>query len=90
LEEALIWVLRRKGQRGIVRIGYGPYTLYTCMKFPLQNAPETWEVRDSQDSKGGNVDEMPENRERELIESTSNRKAGYQVRVGAAIPQSKL
>jgi hypothetical protein len=23
----------------------------------LQNVPETWEVRDSQDSKGGNLDE---------------------------------
>jgi hypothetical protein len=25
----------------------------------LQNAPETWEVRDSQDSKEGTLDEMP-------------------------------
>jgi len=25
----------------------------------LQNVPETWEVRDSQDSKGGTLDEMP-------------------------------
>ena len=32
----------------------------------LQNAPETWEVRDSQDSKGGTLDEMLNSREREL------------------------
>jgi hypothetical protein len=34
----------------------------------LQNAPETWEVRDSQESKGGTLNEMPYSRERELIE----------------------
>ena len=56
----------------------------------LQNAPETWEVRDSQDSKGGTLDEMPDSRERELIEPTSSRKTGHQVRDGVAIPQSKL
>jgi hypothetical protein len=53
----------------------------------LQNAPETWEVRDSQDSKGRTLDEMPDNRERELIEPTSSRKS---VREGVAILQSKL
>lgn len=36
----------------------------------LQNAPETWEVSSSQDSKGRTLDEMTNNRERELIEST--------------------
>ena len=56
----------------------------------LQNVPETWEVRDSQDSKGGTLDEMPDSRERELIELTSNRKTGHQVRDGVAIPQSHL
>ena len=56
----------------------------------LQNAPETWEVRDSQDSKGGSLDEMPDSRERELIEPTSSRKTGHQVRDGVAIPQSHL
>ena len=56
----------------------------------LQNAPETWEVRDSQDSKGGTLDEMPDSRERELIEPTSSRKTGHQVRDGVAIPQSHL
>jgi hypothetical protein len=43
----------------------------------LQNAPETWEVRDSQDSKGGILDQMPNSRERELIKSTSIRKTGH-------------
>jgi hypothetical protein len=33
---------------------------------------------------------MPYNRERELIESTSNRKTGHQMREGVAIPQSIL
>ena len=40
----------------------------------LQNAPETREVRDSQDSKEGILYEMPDNRESELIEPTSSRK----------------
>jgi hypothetical protein len=31
-------------------------------------------MRDSQNSKGGTLDEMPESRERELIEPTSSRK----------------
>ena len=31
-----------------------------------QNAPETGEVRDSQDSKGGTFDEMPNSRKKEL------------------------
>ena len=57
---------------------------------PPQNVPETWEVRDSQDSWGGILDEMPDSRERELIESTSNRKIGHQVRDGVAILQSQL
>ena len=35
--------------------------------------PETWEVRDSQDSKRGTVDEMPNGREKELIEPTFSR-----------------
>ena len=56
----------------------------------LQNAPETWEVRDSQDSKGGTLDEVPDSRERELIEPTFSRKTGHQVRDGVAILQSQL
>ena len=56
----------------------------------LQKAPETWEVRDSQDSKGGTLDEMPDSRERELIEPTTSRKTEHQVRDGVAIPQSHL
>ena len=34
----------------------------------------TWEVKDSQDSKGGTLDEMPNSADRDLIESTSSRK----------------
>jgi hypothetical protein len=56
----------------------------------LQNPPEIWEVRDSQKSKGGTLDEMPDSRERELIEPTSSRKAGHQLREGVAIPQLQL
>jgi hypothetical protein len=48
----------------------------------IQNAPETWEVRDSHDSKGGTIDEMPYSRERELLETTSSRKTGHQLMDG--------
>jgi hypothetical protein len=33
-----------------------------------------------QDSKGGTLDEMPDSKERELIEPTSSRKSGHQMR----------
>jgi hypothetical protein len=33
-----------------------------------------WEVRESQDSKKGTLDDMPSSRERELVESTFSRK----------------
>ena len=56
----------------------------------LQNALETWAVRDSQDSKEGTLDEMFDSRKRELIEPTSNRKTGHQVGEEIAIPLSKL
>jgi hypothetical protein len=36
-------------------------------------------VRDSQDSKGGTLDEMPNSGERELVVSTSSRKIRHQV-----------
>jgi hypothetical protein len=36
-------------------------------------------VRDSQDSEGGTLDEVPNSRDRELIEPTSTRKTGHQV-----------
>jgi hypothetical protein len=55
-----------------------------------QSTPETWEVRDSQDSKGAILDEMPYSGERELVEPTSSRKTGHQMREGVVIPQSKL
>jgi hypothetical protein len=56
----------------------------------LQNAPEVWEVKDPQYSKEGTLDEMPNSRERKLIEPTSNRKIGHQMRERGAIPQSQL
>jgi hypothetical protein len=34
-------------------------------------------MRDSQDSKGGTLDEMPDSRERELTEPTFSRKTGH-------------
>ena len=57
---------------------------------PHKNAPETLKVRDSQYSKGGTLDEMPKSRERELIDPTSSRKTGHQVRDRVTIPQSHL
>ena len=53
----------------------------------LKNAQETREVKYSLDSKGGTLDEMPNNREREIIEPTSSRKTEQQVRDGVAILQ---
>jgi hypothetical protein len=47
-------------------------------------------MRDSQDSKGEALDETPDSRERELIEATSSRKTGHQVRDGVVILQSHL
>jgi uncharacterized protein with gpF-like domain len=45
----------------------------------LYNVPETWEVKEFQDSKRGTSDEMPNSGERELVEFTSSRKTGHQV-----------
>jgi hypothetical protein len=56
----------------------------------LQNVPQTCEVRDSQDSKGGTLDEIPYRAERELVEPTSSRKTEHQITDGVAIPQSKF
>jgi hypothetical protein len=42
-------------------------------------------VRDSQNSKGETLDEMPNTAERKLIELTSSRKTGHQVRDEVAI-----
>jgi hypothetical protein len=47
-------------------------------------------MRGSKYSKGGTLDEMLYSGERELVEPTSSRKTGHQVRDGFAIPQSKL
>ena len=52
--------------------------------------PDTWEVRDSQVSNGMILDEMPYSGKRELVEPTSSRKTGHQVRDEVAIPQSQL
>ena len=51
--------------------------------------PEIWEMRDSQDSKGGTLDEMPNGRERELVESISSRKTGHQVEGWGCHPMVK-
>ena len=45
----------------------------------LQNVQDTWEVKESQDSKGGTLDEMPNSGEKEPVEHTSSRKTGHQV-----------
>jgi hypothetical protein len=54
----------------------------------LHNVSENQEVRNSQNSKGGTLDEMPYSGERELVEPISRRKAEHLVRDGIAIPQS--
>jgi hypothetical protein len=47
----------------------------------LEDPPEcTLEVRDSQGSKGGTLDDMSESREKKLIEFTSSRKTFHHVR----------
>jgi hypothetical protein len=50
----------------------------------------TWEVIDSQVSKGGALDEIPYTGERELVEPTSSRNTGHQMRDGVAILKSEL
>jgi hypothetical protein len=44
-----------------------------------QNIPETWDMKDFQDSKGGTLDEMPYSGETELIKPISSRKTGHQL-----------
>jgi hypothetical protein len=51
---------------------------------------ETWEVRDSQDSRGETLDEMQDSREWEIIESTSYRRIVHQMRDKFAIQQLLL
>ena len=46
-------------------------------------------MRNSQDSKGGTLDEMPNSGERELVESTSSRKTGHQVEEWGCHPTVK-
>ena len=52
----------------------------------LYNEPETGEVRNTKESKGGTLDKMPDSRKRDLIEPTSSRKTWHQMR--GNIPQS--
>jgi hypothetical protein len=49
-----------------------------------------WKMRDSQDSKGGTLDEMLYRGEREHVDPTSSRETGHQVSDNVAIPQSEL
>jgi hypothetical protein len=58
-------------------------------RYGLWNVPETREVRNSQDSKGGTLDEMPNSRERKRLESTSSRKTGHQVKEWGCHPTIK-
>jgi hypothetical protein len=55
-----------------------------------KKAPETWEMRDFQDSNGKILDETPCSRERELIAPTFSRKTGHQMSNWVAIPQPHL
>jgi hypothetical protein len=53
---------------------------FSKVSFMNEGAPETWKVRDSHDSKRGTLDEIPDSRERELLESSSSKKTGLQLR----------
>jgi hypothetical protein len=52
----------------------------------LQNVPETWEVRDSQDSNGGTLDEVLYSGEGG-VEFTSSRMGGHQLE-GMQLPSN--
>ena len=56
---------------------------------PSRKIPKTWDVRDSQDSKGGTLDEMPHSGEKELVEPTSSKRQGIKWKDGVVISQSK-
>jgi hypothetical protein len=51
---------------------------------------QTWEVRDSKESKRKILDEKPDSRNRKFIGLTSSRKTGHQMREMGATPQSQL
>jgi hypothetical protein len=64
-------------------------TMQPCWRRgPSRKLPETWPVRDSQDSKRGTLDEIPNSGEREIVKPTSSRKTGHQAEGWVAIPQS--
>ena len=46
-------------------------------------------MRDSKNSKGGTLDELPNNGERELVEFISNRKSRHQVEMWGCHPTVK-
>jgi len=45
----------------------------------LSNVPETWEMRHSQNSKRGNLNEIPYREDQDFVESISSRKTGHRV-----------
>ena len=53
------------------------------------NVPVSWEVRDSQDSKGGTLDEVVYSGERDLVESTPWGGTEHQVEGWACHPTVK-
>jgi hypothetical protein len=68
---------------------YATWGLWGRSGDPLER-PESWKVRDSEDSRRGTIDEMPNSGKRELIEFTSSRKTEHQVQGWVAIQQSKI
>ena len=56
----------------------------------LLECTETWEVRESQDSMGGTLDEMPNSGEKELKDCISSRKTGHQVEEWGCHPTVKI
>ena len=62
--------IRKNGNRQIQEVGSGR---------TLQNVPEAWKVKDTQDSDGGTLDEILNSGEKELVDSTSSRMTGHQV-----------
>lgn len=47
-------------------------------------------MRDSQESKGGDFGDMPKSRERELVESSTNRRKAIKWKSGVDIPLLKI
>jgi hypothetical protein len=63
-----------EGQQKEWKCDLGEWEVCVC-EYPLKStSKETWEVRESQDSKRGTLCEMPNSGEQKLIESTISRK----------------